>query len=94
MVITTTTTTTTTVAPIQETKQNLLKPWFLSGGTEYPSNFQGIPKLFPDEDDGDRIVEQLMYVPENYQGIYNNNNNNTVKALNDSHTVKVLKETY
>lgn len=46
----------------------LSKPWFLSGGTEYPTNFEGTPKLFPDEDDGDRIVEQLMYVPEDYQG--------------------------
>lgn len=53
----------------QQTKHNLPKPWFLSGGTEYPTNYQGIPKLFPDEDDGDRIVEQLMYVPEDYQGM-------------------------
>lgn len=62
-------TTTPTVLPAQrQTKQNLPKPWFLSSGTEYPTNFQGVAKLFPDEDDGDRIVEQLMYVPEDYQG--------------------------
>lgn len=24
--------------------------------------------MFPDEDEGDRIIEQLLYVPEDYQG--------------------------
>lgn len=62
------TTTSTTASSVAQNKENVLKPWFLSGGTEYPTNFQGTPKLFPDEDDGDRIAEQLMYVPEDYEG--------------------------
>ncbi|CAG9858493.1 unnamed protein product [Phyllotreta striolata] len=44
------------------------KPWFMTGGTEFPGNYKGPPRLFPDQADGDRIVEQLMYVPEDYQG--------------------------
>nr|CAI5842106.1 unnamed protein product [Callosobruchus analis] len=44
------------------------KPWFMTGGTDYPTNYKGPPRLFPDEADGDRIVDQLMYVPEDYQG--------------------------
>nr|CAH7741261.1 unnamed protein product [Callosobruchus chinensis] len=44
------------------------KPWFMTGGTDYPTNYKGPPRLFPDEADGDRVVDQLMYVPEDYQG--------------------------
>lgn len=44
------------------------KLWFMSGGTEYPTNYKGPPRLFPDQADGDRVVDQLMYVPEDYQG--------------------------
>ncbi|KAG5890575.1 hypothetical protein JTB14_012703 [Gonioctena quinquepunctata] len=44
------------------------KPWFMTGGTEYPGNYKGPPRLFPDQADGDRIVDQLMYLPEDYQG--------------------------
>lgn len=46
------------------------KLWFLAGGTEYPGNHKGPPRLFPDQADGDRVVDQLMYVPETYQGKY------------------------
>ncbi|VEN34890.1 unnamed protein product [Callosobruchus maculatus] len=44
------------------------KPWFMTGGTDYPTNYKGPPRLFPDEADGDRVVDQLMYVPEDYRG--------------------------
>uniref|UniRef100_V5G3Y4 Glycoprotein 3-alpha-L-fucosyltransferase A n=1 Tax=Anoplophora glabripennis TaxID=217634 RepID=V5G3Y4_ANOGL len=44
------------------------RPWFMAGGTEYPTNYKGPPRLFPDQADGDRVVDQLMYVPEDYQG--------------------------
>ncbi|XP_056644935.1 glycoprotein 3-alpha-L-fucosyltransferase A-like [Diorhabda sublineata] len=44
------------------------KPWFMKGGTDFPGNNRGPLRLFPDQADGDRIVEQLMYVPEDYQG--------------------------
>ncbi|KAJ8926721.1 hypothetical protein NQ314_020837 [Rhamnusium bicolor] len=44
------------------------KLWFMDGGTDYPSNNKGPPRLFPDQADGDRVVDQLMYVPEDYQG--------------------------
>lgn len=52
---------------IEATKQNT-KPWFMKDGTDYPTNYKGPPRLFPDQADGDRIVDQLMYVPEDYQG--------------------------
>lgn len=44
------------------------KLWFFEGGTLFPTANKGLPRLFPDQMDGDRIVEQLMYVPEDYQG--------------------------
>lgn len=51
-----------------EVPRDLTKAWFFREGTQFPDNFRGMPKLFPDENDGDRVVEQLMYVPHNYQG--------------------------
>lgn len=44
------------------------KHWYLTGGNVYPSNFKGTPRLFPEQDNGDRISDQLMYVPEDYEG--------------------------
>lgn len=50
--------------PIEKNKQ---KPWFMTNGTIRP-----VPKLsptmalWPEESDEDRIVNQLMYLPENY----------------------------
>ncbi|CAG9813908.1 unnamed protein product [Phaedon cochleariae] len=44
------------------------RPWFMRGGTEFPEKHRGPLRLFPDQADGDRVVEQLMYVPEDYQG--------------------------
>ncbi|KAL1512977.1 hypothetical protein ABEB36_002472 [Hypothenemus hampei] len=44
------------------------RPFFLSGGTYYPSKTKGPTRLFPEQADGDRIVDQLLYVPEDYQG--------------------------
>ncbi|KAF7278084.1 glycoprotein 3-alpha-L-fucosyltransferase A-like [Rhynchophorus ferrugineus] len=44
------------------------KPWFWRDGTEYPTKSKGPSRLFPDQADGDRIVNQLMYIPEDYQG--------------------------
>lgn len=44
------------------------KLWFMTGGSEYPTNYKGPPRLFPDQADGDRVVDQLMYVPEDYLG--------------------------
>ncbi|XP_050302319.1 glycoprotein 3-alpha-L-fucosyltransferase A-like [Anthonomus grandis grandis] len=55
---------------LEEEKQPtkpLEKPFFLSGGTLYPSKTKGPARLFPEQADGDRIVDQLMYVPEDYQ---------------------------
>ncbi|XP_074039636.1 glycoprotein 3-alpha-L-fucosyltransferase A isoform X2 [Leptinotarsa decemlineata] len=44
------------------------KPWFMTGGSEFPGEHKGPSRLFPDQADGDRVVDQLMYVPEDYQG--------------------------
>uniref|UniRef100_A0AAR5PHD8 Fucosyltransferase N-terminal domain-containing protein n=1 Tax=Dendroctonus ponderosae TaxID=77166 RepID=A0AAR5PHD8_DENPD len=44
------------------------KPFFLRGGTRYPSKSKGPVRLFPEQADGDRVVDQLMYVPEDYEG--------------------------
>ncbi|XP_074039634.1 glycoprotein 3-alpha-L-fucosyltransferase A [Leptinotarsa decemlineata] len=44
------------------------KPWFMKDGTELPEKHKGPLRLFPDQASGDRIVDQLMYVPEDYQG--------------------------
>lgn len=51
---------------VKPTKE-VVKPWYMQGGKEYPENYKGPLRLFPDQADGDRITEQLMYVPENYQ---------------------------
>lgn len=47
------------------------KNWYFSGGTIYPSKTKGPLKLFPDQDAGTRIEEQLMYLPEDYDGKFN-----------------------
>lgn len=44
------------------------QPYFIKGGTLYPTKTKGPARLFPEQADGDRIVDQLMYVPEDYQG--------------------------
>lgn len=44
------------------------KAWFLKDGQVYPTPNKGPVRLFPDQADGDRIVDQLMYIPEDYQG--------------------------
>lgn len=44
------------------------KPWFMKDGKVYPTSNRGPPRLFPDQADGDRIVDQLMYIPDDYQG--------------------------
>lgn len=55
-------------APATEAAKDISKFWFFDGGTQFPENARGTPKLFPDEAVGDRILDQLMYVPEDYQG--------------------------
>ncbi|XP_060517098.1 glycoprotein 3-alpha-L-fucosyltransferase A-like isoform X2 [Cylas formicarius] len=44
------------------------KPWYLTDGTMLPVKTKGPVRLFPDQADGDRIIDQLMYIPEDYQG--------------------------
>lgn len=56
-------------APTEPTKEPKKRPWYFSGGTEFPSAFKGLPNLFPDQAEGDRVTEQLMYVPEDYEGM-------------------------
>ena len=59
------------ISPVLEAEDNnqvQQKAWFFSEGTLYPRNSEEMPPLFPEEDPGDRVVEQLMYVPSDYQG--------------------------
>nr|CAD7441845.1 unnamed protein product [Timema bartmani]CAD7461304.1 unnamed protein product [Timema tahoe] len=43
------------------------KPWYMSGGTRRSSSSRRLLGLWPAEEPGsDRIAQQLMYVPENY----------------------------
>ncbi|XP_037937610.1 glycoprotein 3-alpha-L-fucosyltransferase A [Teleopsis dalmanni] len=62
-------------APNSEQQQNYLpsnleptsKPWFFRNGDYYPKTVQA-SKLFPHQDPySDRIVNQLMFVPPNYE---------------------------
>lgn len=53
------------------------RPWFFQGGSRYPKpaivnrkTRRRMAKLFPSEDpEGDRITNQLMFVPPNYNKI-------------------------
>lgn len=42
--------------------------WYFSGGTEFPEKTPGPHKLFPYNDPGDRVLEQLMYLPDDFEG--------------------------
>ncbi|KAF5291716.1 hypothetical protein FQR65_LT11409 [Abscondita terminalis] len=58
-------------SPIVQTEPNFelkKKPWYFYGGTDFPDMSKRDLNLFPDQADGDRILEQLMYIPENYEG--------------------------
>ncbi|XP_022913644.1 glycoprotein 3-alpha-L-fucosyltransferase A [Onthophagus taurus] len=54
------------------TEANLIpqrKLWFFKNGDVYPRKSVGLSTLFPNESPGDRIVDQLMYIPDDYEGI-------------------------
>lgn len=67
------------------------KPWYLENGTRYPkpariSQKTGIRnvKLLPQEEpDSDRILNQLMFIPPNYDSIVQSQNVKTILAYND-----------
>ncbi|KAF2900250.1 hypothetical protein ILUMI_05934 [Ignelater luminosus] len=42
------------------------KPWYFKNGAAFPHPSNETPRLFPEQMEGDRITEQLMYLPENY----------------------------
>ncbi|XP_055309120.1 glycoprotein 3-alpha-L-fucosyltransferase A-like isoform X2 [Sitodiplosis mosellana] len=64
--------------------------WYLQNGTRYPepatkSQKTGIrdTKLFPDEDPGnDRILNQMMFIPSNYDSILKSKKVKTILAYN------------
>jgi glycoprotein 3-alpha-L-fucosyltransferase len=58
----------TDVHVTEQPSRSLEKLWFFQGGTLFPTASKGLPRLFPDQVDGDRVIDQLMYVPEDYQG--------------------------
>lgn len=46
----------------------LAKPWYFENGTIWAIKGETKPKLYPEDDDGDRILDQLMYIPQDYEG--------------------------
>lgn len=55
--------------PLPPSREENSRPWFFYDGNILPERTDKQPALFPDENSGDRIIEQLMYIPEDYQGI-------------------------
>lgn len=55
--------------------------WYLCGGTEFPEKTPGPHKIFPEDDPGDRVLEQLMYLPDNYEGY--NSTEKVILVYND-----------
>lgn len=49
-------------------EEELSKNWYLNGGTLMPKKTHGPLRLFPEQSNSDRITEQLMYIPEDYEG--------------------------
>lgn len=66
------------------------RPWYFEGGTRYPKpatlnkkTKKRIAKLFPSEDPlNDRITNQLMFVPPNYQEIKKQKRYKTILLYN------------
>ncbi|KAK9719064.1 Glycosyltransferase family 10 (fucosyltransferase) C-term [Popillia japonica] len=54
--------------PLPPSREENSRPWFFYDGNILPERTDKQPALFPDENSGDRIIEQLMYIPEDYQG--------------------------
>lgn len=67
-----------------------MKPWYLTGGKRYPKpakisrkNRKRIAKLLPSEDPwNDRITNQLMFVPPNYDKIVESGKMKTILLYN------------
>lgn len=53
------------------------KPWFMANGTKRPIPLKSKLSLWPEESSDDRIVNQLMYLPEGY----NNSNSKKLKKI-------------
>lgn len=77
------------------------KLWFMKDGQVRPERAEVDPttgrrkaNLWPDEDDGDRIVQQLMYVPHDYPSPEDRKNMKLKKILlyNGIHNWKPLRE--
>lgn len=66
------------------------RPWYFEGGTRYPKpatinkkSKKRVAKLFPTEDPlNDRITNQLMFVPPNYQEIKKQKRYKTILLYN------------
>lgn len=66
------------------------RPWYLSNGERYPKSVRiskktkkRLAKLMPSEDPrGDRITNQLMFVPNNYEEIKNEGKVKTILLYN------------
>lgn len=78
---------------LDNTKTNVEKsdgrPWYFSNGDKYPNvarvnkkTNRRIAKLFPHEDRRDRITNQLMFVPPNYEEIQTSGKLKTILLYN------------
>lgn len=69
------------------------RPWYFQNGTKYPkpakvnaTTKERIAKLMPSEDAGDRIEEQLMFVPPNYEQVKQGKKIKTILVYKGLHT--------
>lgn len=78
------------------------RPWYFEGGTRHPKpatinkkTRKRIAKLFPSEDPlNDRITNQLMFVPPNYQEIKKQKRYKTILLYNGLGAWNVKEGTY
>lgn len=71
------------VDDIDDESDSSEKPWFFRGGTKWPKpDKKHKIKLFPHQDSGDRIGNQLMYLPPNYEEILDSGKMKTILLYN------------
>ncbi|XP_076351643.1 glycoprotein 3-alpha-L-fucosyltransferase A-like [Tachypleus tridentatus] len=73
--------------PREQESAVMEKLWFMKNGVKWPveTNHPGAtyspPKIWPHEEDGDRIENQLMYIPTDYASLKNSSNPKLKKIL-------------
>ncbi|XP_055947249.1 glycoprotein 3-alpha-L-fucosyltransferase A-like [Argiope bruennichi] len=84
------------VGPLQQPAENengIVKLWFMKGGgvRPQPGMANTKPNLWPEQSSGDRIVEQLMYIPPNYTSSWNfSSGSSTMNSISKPKLKKIL----